>query len=119
MFLPLAMAVTTGCLIRHDCLPFLPCRVVYDRGFVRGFSTMGTPVRPGVSRVFGRFTFGSSKPAEGKKPLMAELMARLPHWVFIRNKLADQDTVVNVKQVHGDLLVGRHVDRCKSIILCT
>jgi hypothetical protein len=31
------------------------CRVVYDRGFVRGLATMGTPVRPGVSRVFFAF----------------------------------------------------------------
>lgn len=30
-------------------------RVVYDRGFVRGFATMGTPVVPGVSRVFFAF----------------------------------------------------------------
>lgn len=62
---------------------------------------MGTPVRPGMSRVFGRFSFGSFKPAgeAGKKSLMAQLMARLPHWVFIRNTLPDQDTVVNVKQV--------------------
>lgn len=72
---------------------------MYDRGFVRGFSTMGTPVRPGVSRVFGRFSFGSFKPATGKKPFMQELMTKLPHWVFIRNTLPDQDTVVNVKQV--------------------
>lgn len=75
---------------------------MYDRGFVRGFSTMGTPVRPGVSRVFGRFSFGSFKPAEGaKKSLMQEVFARLPHWVYIRNTLADQDTVVNVKQVRS------------------
>jgi hypothetical protein len=73
---------------------------VYDRGFVRGFSTMGTPVRPGMSRVFGRFSFGSFKPAaDGKKTLMQQLMTKLPHWVFIRNTLPDQDTVVNVKQV--------------------
>lgn len=78
---------------------------MYDRGFVRGFSTMGTPVRPGVSRVFGRFSLGSFKPAAagGKKSLMAELMSRLPHWVFIRNTLPDQDTVVNVKQVRPQL----------------
>lgn len=50
--------------------------------------------------MFGRFSFGSFKrEGEGKKSLMAELMSRLPHWVFIRNKLPDQDTVVNVKQV--------------------
>jgi hypothetical protein len=80
---------------------------VYDRGFVRGFSTMGTPVRPGVSRVFGRFSFGSFKPAAAaagaKKSLMAEVMSRLPHWVFIRNTLPDQDSVVNVKQVRPQL----------------
>lgn len=63
---------------------------------------MGTPVRPGMSRVFGRFSFGSFKPATGKKSLMQELMTRLPHWVFIRNTLPDQDTVVNVKQVCRD-----------------
>lgn len=73
-------------------------RVVYDRGFVRGFSTMGTPVRPGVSRVFARFSFGSFD-AKANKTLMAELFSRLPHWAFIRNTLADQDTVVNSKQV--------------------
>lgn len=28
-------------------------------------------------------------------------MTRLPHWVFIRNTLPDQDTVVNVKQVRS------------------
>lgn len=103
-----------GSVITYDhtfplkCSLFLPlhlaygCRVVYDRGFVRGFSTMGTPVRPGMSRVFGRFSFGSFKPSTGKKPLMQELMTRLPHWVFIRNTLPDQDTVVNVKQVRWD-----------------
>jgi hypothetical protein len=52
--------------------------------------------------VFGRFSFGSFKPATGKKPLMQELMTHLPHWVFIRNTLPDQDTVVNVKQVRRD-----------------
>lgn len=107
MFPPLTSAGTFVCYA---------CRVVYDRGFVRGFSTMGTPVRPGVSRVFGRLSLGS-KPADGKKPLIAELMTRLPHWVYMRNKLADQDTVVNVKQVSGDVLTGQHADSCVSMYI--
>lgn len=91
---------TCTCAAETCILLSCGCRVVYDRGFVRGFSTMGTPVRPGMSRVFGRFSFGSFKPAAGgKKTLMQQVMTKLPHWVFIRNTLPDQDTVVNVKQV--------------------
>lgn len=78
----------------------LHCRVVYDRGFVRGFSTMGVPVRPGVSRVFGRFAFGSGA---AKPPLLFRLLGKLPHWTRLQTNLADQDTVVNAKQVRPEL----------------
>lgn len=65
-----------------------------------------------MSRVFGRFSFGSFKPAAGgKKTLMQQLMTSLPHWVFIRNTLPDQDTVVNVKQVGGWVCAVRACER--------
>lgn len=71
-------------------------RVVYDKGPVKGFGTMGVPVRPGVSRVFARFAF---KQPAAQSPLM-KLLSKLPHWTRSgQTPLADQDTVVNSKQV--------------------
>jgi hypothetical protein len=71
-------------------------RVVYDKGLVKGFNTMGVPVQPGVSRVFGRFVFA---PPAGKTPLLFKLMSKLPHWARVgQSPLADQDTTVNAKQ---------------------
>uniref|UniRef100_A0A383VSW5 Rieske domain-containing protein n=2 Tax=Tetradesmus obliquus TaxID=3088 RepID=A0A383VSW5_TETOB len=69
-------------------------RVVYDRGFVRGFATMGTPVRPGVSRVFFAFV----TPPDMKLPPAFKLLGKMPHWLRMQSPLADQDTVVNAKQ---------------------
>lgn len=96
---------------------------------------MGVPVRPGVSRVFGKFAFGpaappkadgadkqqqqektegqqqqqqdvppprsSAKAPSGLMPLLFKVMAKMPHWARPYNPLADQDSVVNAKQVRG------------------
>jgi hypothetical protein len=42
-------------------------------------------------------------PAGMKVPLPFKLLGKLPHWVRMQSPLADQDTVVNAKQVRPAL----------------
>jgi hypothetical protein len=65
---------------------------------VEAAAIFATPVKPGVTKVFGRFKIRMPK---GKKPpAFLRLLFGLPHWIMgPRAKLADQDTVMNVKQV--------------------
>lgn len=87
----------SGMTATRQFVPPNNLRVVYDKGIVKGFNTMGVPVQPGVSRVFGRFVFGAPG---GKTPLLFKLMAKLPHWARVgQSPLADQDTIMNAKQV--------------------
>eukprot|EP00879_Flechtneria_rotunda_P017557 GHRR01018407.1.p1 GENE.GHRR01018407.1~~GHRR01018407.1.p1 ORF type:complete len:585 (+),score=188.77 GHRR01018407.1:338-2092(+) len=84
-----------GMQAERQLIPPNALRVVYDRGFVRGFVTMGVPVRPGISRVFARFKVsGTPKKNMANKPNIFNL----PHWARGQSPLPDQDTVVNVKQ---------------------
>jgi hypothetical protein len=41
-------------------------------------------------------------------PLPFKLLGKLPHWVRMQSPLADQDTVVNAKQVRPPLLHAVH-----------
>ena len=74
------------------------CRIAYDSGPVEAAAIYATPVKPGVSKVFGRFKVRMPKGKE--PPAFLKLLFGLPHWIMgPRAKLADQDTVMNVKQV--------------------
>lgn len=95
--LSLACSLVAGMTAIRQFVPPNNLRVVYDKGFVKGFATMGVPVRPGVSRVFGRFVFGAPG---GKTPPLLKLLGKMPHWVRVsQSPLADQDSVINAKQV--------------------